>query len=167
MKPLYLLAIGVAVGWAASDVDWSREAVAAQDSTAPTADIASTLGNSFYLYTSELHADKAGVVEVPSSYQWSVEASWRGVDVHGNDLPDTRVMLRLYDPAHNFTALTAQMDLATAAKLQAELASIISKKIENPGFQHRPQLWDSSEFPKMTVKEIKPDGEVVLEEITN
>jgi cation diffusion facilitator CzcD-associated flavoprotein CzcO len=27
MKPLYLLAIGVVVGWAASGVDWSREAV--------------------------------------------------------------------------------------------------------------------------------------------
>jgi hypothetical protein len=27
MKPLYLLAIGVVVGWTASGVDWSREAV--------------------------------------------------------------------------------------------------------------------------------------------
>ncbi|BBO32524.1 hypothetical protein [Lacipirellula parvula] len=36
MKPLYLLAIGVVVGWAASGVDWSREAVG-QESSAPAA----------------------------------------------------------------------------------------------------------------------------------
>jgi hypothetical protein len=166
VKPLWLLVVGVIVGWAASGVDWSREAVAAQESSS-TADADSALGNSFYLYTKELLTDKDGVVEVPSRYQWSVETSWRGIDVHGNDLSDKRVMLRLYDPSHNFTALTAQMDLATAAKLQAELASIIAKKVENPSFQHRPQLWDSSEIPTTTVKEIKPDGEVVLEEITN
>ncbi|WP_152098924.1 hypothetical protein [Lacipirellula parvula] len=36
MKPLYLLAVGVVVGWAASGVDWNREAVG-QESSPPAA----------------------------------------------------------------------------------------------------------------------------------
>ena len=63
------------------------------------------------------------------------------------DLPDTRVMMRLYDPDHNFTALTAKMDLATAEKLQRELADIIAKKRKNADYQYRPQLYDSSLIP--------------------
>ena len=98
----------------------------------------STKGNSYHLYTKALTITDAGVVAVPSRFKWSVETSWSGIDAQGKDLPDTRVMMRLYDPDHNFTVLTAQMDLETAEKLQRELAKIIAKKRENPDYQYRP-----------------------------
>ena len=103
--------------------------------------------NSYYLYTKALSATESGVVAVPSRFKWSIETSWSGIDAQGKDLPDTRVMMRLYDPDHNFTALTAQMDLATAEKLQRELADIIAKKRKNADYQYRPQLYDSSLIP--------------------
>ena len=74
-------------------------------------------------------------------------------------------MLRLYDPDHNFTALTAQMELATAAKLQAELAGMIAKKMQDPTFQYRPRLYEEKDIPLMTIKGIGPDGEAILEEV--
>ena len=103
--------------------------------------------NSYYLYTKALSATESGVVAVPSRFKWSIETSWSGIDAQGKDLPDTRVMMRLYDPDQNFTALTAQMDLATAEKLQRELADIIAKKRKNADYQYRPQLYDSSLIP--------------------
>ena len=78
-------------------------------SAAPTvAEKTEATGNSYYFYTKVLSIDESGVVKVPPRYRWSVETSFRGVDLQGKDLPDSRVMLRLYDPDHNFTALTAQ-----------------------------------------------------------
>ena len=77
----------------------------------------STNSNSYYLYTKALSATESGVVAVPSRFKWSIETSWSGIDAQGKDLPDTRVMMRLYDPEHNFTARTAQLDLAAGSSL--------------------------------------------------
>lgn len=96
-----------------------------------TSDWGNTKSNSYYLYTKALSTTGAGVVAVPSRFKWSIETSWSGVDAQGKDLPDARVMMRLYDPAQNFTAITAQMDLETAETLQRKLADIIAKKREN------------------------------------
>ncbi len=112
----------------------------------------STQSNSYYLYTKALSTNENGVVAVPSRFKWSIETSWSGIDAQGKDLPDTRVMMRLYDPEQNFTALTAQMDLETAEKLQRELARIIGKKRENAEYQFRPQLYDSSLIPIGEIK---------------
>ena len=120
-------------------------------------------GNSFYLYTGALKQSETGVVAVPSRFKWSVETSWRGIDAQGKDLPDRRVMLRLYDPDRNFTALTAQMDLETAEKLQRDLATIIAKKRQDPDFQHRPQLYDSSLIPTGKFKGVDKEGEAIIE----
>jgi hypothetical protein len=98
----------------------------------------STKGDSYHLYTKALTITDAGVVAVPPRFKWSVETSWNGIDAQGKDLPDTRVMMRLYDPDYNFTVLTAQMDLETAEKLQRQLADIIAKKRHNPDYQYRP-----------------------------
>ena len=123
----------------------------------------STKSNSYYLYTKALTTTDAGVVAVPSRFKWSIETSWSGIDVQGKDLPDTRVMIRLYDPDQNFTALTAQLDLETAEKLQRELADIIAKKRENPNYQYRPQLYDSSMIPTGRLKGVNKDGEAIIE----
>ena len=72
-------------------------------------------------------------------------------------------MMRLYDPNHNFTALTAQMDLETAEKLQRELADIIAKKRQNPDYQYRPQLYDSRLVPSGRLKGIDRDGNAMIE----
>ena len=98
----------------------------------------STKGNSYHLYTKALTITDAGVVAVPPRFKWSIETSWSGIDAQGKDLPDTRVMMRLYDPDHNFTALTAQMDLETAEKLQRQLANIIAKKRTTQTIRYRP-----------------------------
>lgn len=119
--------------------------------------------NSYYLYTGALKQSEAGVVAVPSRFKWSVETSWRGLDARGKDLPDRRVMLRLYDPDLNFTALTAQMDLETAERLQRDLAAIIAKKRQHPDFQHRPQLYHSSLIPTGKFKGVGKDGEAIVE----
>lgn len=121
--------------------------------------------NSYYLYTKALEVSDFGVASVPSRYQWSVETSWRGMDINGNDLPDTRIMLRLYDPSHNFTALTAQMDLETATKLQQELSAIIEKKKQNPAYQHRPKLYDPKDIPKMEIIGVDKDGVAILKQV--
>lgn len=123
------------------------------------------LGNSYYFYTSALEVDDEGVVPVPSRFQWSVETSLRGFAPDGAALPDNRVLLRLYDPDHNFTALTAQMDLATAAKLQQELAEVIAKKSADPNFQHRPQLYDPRMIPMRRIVGIDARGKVILEDV--
>jgi hypothetical protein len=104
--------------------------------------------NAYYLFTKALHADDSGVVAVPSRYKWSVETCVVGFDSRTKPITDSRVMLRLYDPNENFTALTAQMDLETAEKLQRELADLIAKKRQNPEFQYVPQLYDSSLIPR-------------------
>ena len=128
----------------------------------PTAKNASS-GNSYYLFTKALHVDDSGVVAVPSRFKWSVETSFSGLDVQGNNLPDSRVMLRLYDPDQNLTALTAQMDLATAARLHHELGEIIVKKLDNPAFEHRPQLYDPKLIPTGRIKGIDEDGQAIIE----
>ncbi len=122
-----------------------------------------TKGNSYYLYTKALTMTDAGVVTVPSRFKWSIETSWSGIDAEGKDLPDTRVMMRLYDPDQNFTALTAQMDLETAEKLQRELAEIIARKRENPNYQYRPQLYDSRLIPISEIKGVDKNGELIIE----
>lgn len=61
-------------------------------------------------------------------------------------------MLQLYDPNENLTAISAQMDLETAEKLQRELADIIAKKRQTPSYQHRSQLYDPSLIPIGEVK---------------
>ncbi len=123
----------------------------------------SVIGNSYYLYTGAFKPSDAGVVKVPSRFKWSVETSWRGTDVQGNNLPDTRVMVRLYDPDHNCTALTAQLDLESAERLQRELANIIAKKHQNSDFQYRPKLYDSSLIPTGRFKGITENGEAIIE----
>ena len=109
-------------------------------------------GNSYHLFTKALHVDHSGVVAVPSRYKWSVETCVAGFDLQGAPISDSRVMLRLYDPDRNFTALTAQMDLETAETLQRELADVIAKKRDNPAFEHRPQLYDPSLIPTGRLK---------------
>ncbi|MFO0820630.1 MAG: hypothetical protein U1A77_21965 [Pirellulales bacterium] len=121
------------------------------------------LENAYYLYTGAFKSSDTGVVAVPSRFKWSVETSWRGIDAQGNNLPDTRVMVRLYDPDHNFTALTAQLDLETAERLQRDLADIIAKKRQDPGFQHRPQLYDPSLIPTGQLKGIDKGGKAIIE----
>ncbi|WP_218933666.1 hypothetical protein [Rubripirellula lacrimiformis] len=120
-------------------------------------------GNSYYLYTGALNPTAAGVVSVPSRFKWSVETCVAGIDLQGNPLADSRLMLRLYDPDHNFTAITAQMDLETAEKLRQELAEIIAKKRENPSFQHRPKLYDADMIPAGQLKGINEQGEAIIE----
>ena len=122
-------------------------------------------GNSYNMYTSALHVDDSGVVAIPARYRWSVETSWRGIDLNGKNLPDTRVMLRLHDPNHNFTALTAQMDLATAAKLHHELGNIIVKKLQNPDFQYRPQLYRPDQIPTKRIIGIDTKGTAIVEDV--
>jgi hypothetical protein len=123
----------------------------------------STTDNSYYLYTGAFKPTDAGVVAVPSRFKWSVETSWRGIDAQGKNLPDTRVMVRLYDPDQNFTALTAQMDLETAEQLQRNLADIIAKKRQDPSYQHRPQLYDSSLIPTGRFKGVNMNSEAIIE----
>lgn len=135
-------------------------AITVADAAAPERN---TNGNSYYLYTKALTMTDAGVVAVPSRFKWSIETSWSGIDAQGEDLPDTRVMMRLYDPDHNFTALTAQMDLETAERLQRELADIIAKKRHNPDYQYRPQLYDSSLIPTSEIKGVDKNGELIIE----
>ena len=122
-----------------------------------------TADNSYYLYTSAFKPSDGGVVAVPSRFKWSVETSWRGIDAQGKNLPDTRVMVRLYDPDQNFTALTAQLDLETAEQLQRDLADIIAKKRQDPDFQHRPQLYDPSLIPTGRFKGVNKNGEAIIE----
>jgi hypothetical protein len=122
-----------------------------------------TGGNSYYVFTKALRVDDSGVVAIPPRFKWSVETSWRGEDSQGKDLPDSRVMLRLYDPDHNFTALTAQMDLATAAKLHRELGDIIVKKLQDAEYQHRPRLYDPKDIPTGRFKGIDKNGGAVIE----
>ena len=122
----------------------------------------STKSNSYYFFTKALTTTDAGVVAVPSRFKWSIETSWSGIDTQGKDLPDTRVMMRLYDPDQNFTALTAQMDLETADKLQHELAAIVAQKRQNPDFQHRPQHYDPKALPRGELIDIDKNGVVTI-----
>ena len=131
----------------------------AEEPTGPNADS----GNSYHLFTKSLHVDAAGVAVVPPRFNWSVETCVAEIDLKGNPTPDSRVMLRLYDPAHNFTALTAQMDLKTAEKLQQDLANIIGKKRQNVNFQYRPQLYNSNMIPTAEVKGVDENGELIIE----
>jgi uncharacterized protein len=126
---------------------------------------AATGFNAYYLYTGALEVSNAGVAHVPSRFQWSAESSFSGQDARGKDLPDSRIMLRLYDPDHNFTALTAQMDLATAAKLHHELGEMLAKKREDPSFQHRPRLYDPKDIPTKRFVGVDEDGNVIVEDV--
>ena len=92
-------------------------------------------GNSYSLFTKELSVDDRGVAKVPSRFRWSVETNVAGFDAHGNTIPDARVMLRLYDPDRNFTAMTAQMDLPTATRLHQELGEVIAAKSRDTRYQ--------------------------------
>lgn len=119
--------------------------------------------DSCHLYTRAFERNDAGVFAVPSRFKWSVETSWRGEDEQGHDLPDNRIMLRLYDPDQNFTAVTAQMNLETAEKLQQELAEMIAKKRQDPNFQYRPKLYDASKIPIGRFKGVNENGEAIIE----
>ena len=119
--------------------------------------------NSCHLFIKTLPVDDSGVVRVPSRFKWSVETCVAGFDLQANPIADSRVMLRLYDPNENFTAITAQMDLDTAEKLQRELADIIAKKRQNPDFQYRPQLYDPSLIPTGEIKGVDKDGKLIIE----
>lgn len=119
--------------------------------------------NSFYLFTKALKVDEEGVAEVPSRYKWSVETSFSGVDVTGRGLPDSRIMLRLYDPDQNFTALTAQMDLETATKLHHELGDILVKKLQDPLYKQEPTFYDSKNLPVGRFKGIDKNGKAIIE----
>ena len=119
--------------------------------------------NSYSLFTKALHVDDNGVVAVPSRFTWSVETCVAGFDLQGNAIADSRVMLRLYDPNENFTALTAQMDLETAEKLQRELDDIVAKKRQNPDYQYRPQLYDPSWTPTGEIKGVNQNGQLIIE----
>lgn len=121
------------------------------------------LGNSYYVYTKALRVDDSGVAAIPDRFQWSVETSWRGIDLEGKNLPDTRVMLRLHDPDHNFTAITAQMDLATATKLHQELGNLIARKLQDPDYQFRPQLYSSEKIPMGRIVGIDDNGVAIIE----
>lgn len=102
------------------------------------------LENVYRTYTSAYRVEENGVVVLPANLVWDVETSWRGMDLQGNLLPDTRVMLRLRDPNLNYSALTAQMDLATAAKLHHDLGQMIIKKLQNPYYQDRSHVTSGS-----------------------
>ena len=141
----------------------SQHVVAADAPVADSLQKPTPASNSYYFYISDLNPTDAGVVAVPSRFKWSIETSWMGIDGQGRDLPDTRVMLRLYDPDHNLTALTAQMDLETAETLQRELADIIANKRRNPNYQHRPQLYDPSRLSVGHIKGINESGEAIIE----
>ncbi len=121
-------------------------------------------GNSYLFYTKSLRVDDSGLGEIPSRFQWSVETGSSGFDINGNPLPDSRIMLRLYDPDQPYTTvLTAQMDLATAAKLHHELGDILKKKLENPDFHHRPQYYDPKKIPTGRFKGIDESGQAIIE----
>lgn len=117
------------------------------------------------MYTSALAVSDSGVVTIPSRYRWSVETGTRGIDHNGRYLPDGRVQLRLHDPDHNFSAFMAQMDLATAAKLHHELGNIIVKKLQDPNFQHRPQLYRPDQIPTKRIIGIDAKGAAILENV--
>jgi len=120
-------------------------------------------GNSYYFFTKALHVDDTGVVAIPSRFKWSVETSVAGYDLQANPIPDSRVMLRLYDPDKNSTALTAEMDLDTAEKLQRELADVIAKKRQNSSFHHKPQLYDSGSIPTGDIIGVDENGVAIIE----
>jgi hypothetical protein len=122
-----------------------------------------TPGNSYYLYTKAFDVNDSGVVQIPARFKWSIETSWSGIDARGKNVPDSRVILRLYDPDHNFTAITAQMDLATAARLHSELGDIIVKKLQDPDFQHRRQLYSSDKIPKGRIVGVDENGVAIIE----
>jgi hypothetical protein len=129
----------------------------------PVANESTPVNNSYYVFTKSLGIDDSGVATIPSRFRWSVETCVAGFDLHGNALPDSRVMLRLYDPDHNFTAMTAQMDLETAENIQLQLADIIAKKRKNPGFQHRPDLYDQRKIPTLKIEDIDENGVAIIE----
>ncbi len=121
-------------------------------------------GNSYLMYIKSLPVDDSGLVELPSRFKWSVETGSSGFDIRGKPLPDPRIMLRLYDPDQPYTTvLTAQMDLATAAKLHHELGDLLVKKLENPDFHHRPQYYDPKKIPTGRFKGIDEDGKAIIE----
>jgi hypothetical protein len=130
---------------------------------APPAAKHDSSGNSYHLFTKALHVDETGIVAIPSRFRWSVETSVAGYDLQAQPIADSRVMLRLYDPNENFTAITAQMDLDTAEKLQRELADIITKKRQNPDFHHKPKLYDPDLIPTGDIIGVDENGVAIIE----
>lgn len=122
------------------------------------------LGNSYYVYTKALRVEDSGVVAIPARFQWSVETSVAGFDAQGNPLPDSRVMLRLYDPDQNFSALTAQMDLATAARLHHELGEVIIKKLQDPDYQKQVPLYAPQHLPTKRIIGVDTMGTAIVED---
>ncbi len=122
------------------------------------------LGNSYYVYTKALRVEDSGVAAIPARFRWSVETSSAGFDAQGNRLPDSRVMLRLYDPDHNFSALTAQMDLATAARLHHELGEVLVQKLQNPDYQKQVQLYAPKHIPTKRIIGVDPQGVAIVED---
>lgn len=137
--------------------------LAAAYAASPVVNERAPKGNSYHVFTKSLQIDESGVGQIPSRFKWSAETCVAGFDLQGNAVPDSRVMLRLYDPDHNFTAITAQMDLETAENLQRKLAEIVAKKRENQNFQHRPKLYDPSMIPMGTITGVNENGVAIIE----
>lgn len=125
--------------------------------------IATSLSNSYHVFTRSLDLDDSGVGEIPSRFRWSVETCTVTVGPQGHVVHDSRVMLRLYDPEQNFTALTAQMDLNTAENLQRQLAELIALKRKNPSFQRTPKLYESDMIPVGRITGVDGNGKVTVE----
>ena len=126
----------------------------------PAGDAEQQLENSYYLYTSRYKISDSGVVALPSHVQWSVETSWRGPG-----MADNRIMLRLHDHQAQFSAMTAQMDLATAAKLHHELGEILVKKLQDPHYQNLGSLGRPQELPTKTVIGVDENGTAIMQDV--
>ena len=55
------------------------------------------------------------------------------------------------------------MDLETADQLQRNLADMIAKKRKDPGYQHRPQLYDSGLIQNGRLNGVNKNGEANIE----
>lgn len=120
-----------------------------------------------YVYTKALTIDESGVAKLPSTYVWSIETSWSGIDANGRNLPDTRVMLRLHDPKLGFSAMTSQIDLGTAERIHRELGKIIVAKRKNPDYQDRSHFGPHANHPGVPIMQIigvDSNGVAILKE---
>lgn len=59
------------------------------------------------------------------------------------------------------------MDLATAARLHHELGDMIVQKLQNPEFQHRPQLYDPKDIPTKRILGVDENGVAIVEDVPN
>jgi hypothetical protein len=67
MKPLSLLLLGVVVGWAASGVDWSRDAVAQEENVDTFTDRVPTPG----VFQAQPQSDKSLIADEPPQPAWN------------------------------------------------------------------------------------------------